>query len=103
INVNWIVQKDKAGNEILTGLKDNRISGISTNDFIINRKIKADTVSSKGGVVSIYRNKKTGTVKEEIELDNDFFDQAQIKNIRLGNTTLHIYNRGNANEKPMTL
>ncbi len=103
IKVNWLVQKDKTSNEILTGLKDNRISGISTNDFIINRKIKADTVSSMGGVVSIYRNKKSGAVKEEIELDNDFFDQAQIKNIRLGSTTLNIYNRGNTSQKPMTL
>src|SRR6218665_873302 len=81
INVNWIVQKDTRTNEPLIELKDSRIGGISTNDFILNRKIKADTISSKGGIVSIYRKKKTGTVKEEISIDNDFFDEVQVKNI----------------------
>lgn len=102
IKVNWILQKDAKTGETLIGLKDNRISGISTNDFIVHRKIKADTVSSNGGIVSIYRNKKSGDMNEEIELDNDFFDQAQIKNIRLGSTTLNIYNRA-GKEAPMTI
>lgn len=103
IKVNWILQKDMKSGETLIGLKDNRISGISTNDFIMNRKIKADTVSSSGGIVSIYRNKKSGAVNEQVELDNDFFDQAQIKNIQLGSTTLNIYNRANKSDAAMTI
>ncbi|MFT3979717.1 MAG: hypothetical protein QM687_04550 [Ferruginibacter sp.] len=103
IYVNWILQKDSKTGEVLIGLKDNRITGISTNDFIVNHTIKADTVSSNGGIVSIYRSKKTGAVNEEVELDNDFFDQAQIRNIRLGNTTLNIYNRTNNSGAPVTI
>lgn len=103
IKVNLILQKDIKTGETLIGLNNNRISGISTNDFIINRKIKADTVSSGGGTVSIYRNKKSGAVNEVIELDNDFFDEAEIKNISLGSTTLNIYNRADVKSAPMTI
>ena len=103
VTVNWILQKDAKSGEPLIGLRDNRISGISTNDFIINRKIKADTVSSAGGIVSISRNKKSGAAIEEVQIDNDFFDQAQVKNIRLGSTTLNIYNKANTAAPPMTI
>jgi hypothetical protein len=103
ISIGRVLQKDTRKDKAVLELRSNRISGISTNDFIINKKIKADSVSSEGGIVTIYRNKKTGGSSEEIEIDNDFFDEALIKNIRLGKTTLNIYNRAQPDAAPITI
>ena len=103
ISIDRIFQEDTKTGQPLIELKGNTVRGISTNDFIINRKIKADSVTTNGGIVSIYRNKKAGSAKEEIEIDNDFFDEAWIKNIRLDNTTLNIYNRATPDVPPLTI
>ena len=103
ISIDRIFQKDTKSGQPLLELKGNTVRGISTNDFIINRKIKADSVTTNGGIVSIYRNKKAGSNNEAIEIDNDFFDEAWIKNIRLDNTTLNIYNRATPNAAPLTI
>ncbi|RYY45615.1 MAG: hypothetical protein EOO06_16160 [Chitinophagaceae bacterium] len=101
--VDRIFQKDIKTGQPLLELKGSTIRGISTNEFIINRRIRADSVTSNGGIVSIYRSKQSGAVNETIEIDNDFFDEAWIKNIRLGNTTLNIYNRSTPGAAPLTL
>ncbi|RYY71962.1 MAG: hypothetical protein EOO13_01215 [Chitinophagaceae bacterium] len=101
--IDRIFQKDIKNGQPLLELKGNTVRGISTNDFIINRTIKADSVTTNGGIVSIYRNKKSGSRNEEIEIDNDFFDEAWIKNIRLDNTTLNIYNRATPDAAPLTV
>lgn len=103
ISIDRISQKGTKSDHALIELKGNTVRGISTNDFIINRKIKADSVTTNGGIVSIYRNKKAGSTNEEIEIDNDFFDEAWIKNIRMGNTTLMIYNRATPSAPPMII
>lgn len=103
ISVARVLQKDTRNDKTVLQLTHNKITGISTNDFIILKKIKADSVSSEGGIVTIYRNKKTGGSNQEIEIDNDFFDQALIKNIRLGKTTLYVYNRAQPNAAPLTI
>lgn len=104
IAVNWILQKDARNGEPLIELRNSRVSGISTNDFIVGRKIKADTISSGGGIISIYRSKtKENNAKEYVTIDNDFFDEVQVKNLRLDNTTLKIHNRENLQAGPMVI
>lgn len=103
ISIDRISQKDTKSDHALIQLKGNTVKGISTNDFIINRKIKADSVTSDGGIVSIYRDKKAGNSNEDIAIDNDFFDEAWIKNIRLGSTTLLVYNKLAPDAPPMII
>jgi len=103
ISIGRIFQEDSRNRQLLIDLKGSTVRGISTNDFIINRKIKADSVTTNGGLVSIYRNKRSGSKNQDIEIDNDFFDEAWIKNIRLDNTTLMIYNRANLAEPPIVI
>lgn len=103
IHIDRLFQEDSKTGQPLIELKQNTVRGISTNDFIINRKVKADSVTTNGGIVSIYRNKKAGAVNEDIEIDNDFFDEALIKNIRLEKTTLRIYNRATPGALPLEI
>jgi hypothetical protein len=103
IKVNSILQKDLRSGEILINLKDNSVTGISTNDFIINRKIKADSIRSSGGIVSLYRNKKMATSGEALEIDNDFFDEVQIRNVSMGKSMLNIYNRQKPGTAPLRI
>jgi hypothetical protein len=103
IKVNNILQKDPKTGEVLTSLKGNSVTGISTNDFIIHRRIKADSISSNGGTVSIYRNIKTGNTHEELEIGNEFFDEVMVKNIRLGSSSLHIYNKAKKEVPPLKI
>ncbi|MCP9752534.1 hypothetical protein [Ferruginibacter sp. HRS2-29] len=103
LRIGKVMQKDPKTNKVLLQLTGNKISGISTNDFILNKKLKADSLVTEGGSVSIYRSKKAGSAGEEMEIDNDFFDEALISNIRLGNTTLSIFNKATPNAEPLIL
>ena len=100
LSVKRITQSDvKSGKNLIT-LINNKITGLSTNAFIINKQIKADSLTTDGGSIGIYRKANKTGGGETIEIDNEFFDEAIVKNIRLGNTVLTLYNAANANEKP---
>ncbi len=103
IAVKKILQSTVNDNKNLITLTNSRVAGLSTNAFIINKQIKADSLTTDGGAIGIYRKaNKTGD-GETIEIDNEFFNEAIVKNIRVGNTTLTLYNRANTNEKPLQL
>lgn len=89
--------------KVITELSENRITGISTTDFVLNKKIKADSLTTNGGILRIYRTKQKNKAKEEVAIDNDFFNQAAIKNLRLSNISLQLYNKEKPNEAPFIL
>jgi hypothetical protein len=96
-------QTDLLQNKVMIDLRNSRVSGISTNAFIINRQLKADSLTTDGGVLGIYRIEKATGDSEILEMDNDFFDEALVKNIRLGNTDLYLFDRNNKSAVPITL
>lgn len=103
LGIKKIVQSQiKSGKNLIT-LTNNKVTGLSTNAFIINRQIKADFLSTDGGAIGIYRKANKTGGGETIEIDNDFFDEAIVKNISIGNTTLTLYNKANAEQKPLVL
>ncbi len=103
LSIKKVLQSTLNDNKNLITLFNSKVSGLSTNAFIMNKQIKADSLSTDGGAIGIYRKaNKTGD-GETIEIDNDFFNEAIVKNIRVGNTTLTLYNRANTNEKPLLL
>ncbi|MBC7868455.1 MAG: hypothetical protein H7X88_13050, partial [Gloeobacteraceae cyanobacterium ES-bin-316] len=103
INIGQILQKNNSNDRVMLSLAGNSVRGISTSDFILNSKLKADSLVSNGGSISIFRSKKSSASSEDIEIDNDFFDKALIKNIRLGNTTLSLFNKAKPEEAPLVL
>lgn len=100
LRINKFLQNDLRNNKNLIALRNNRVSGLSTNAFIVHRQLKADSLTTDGGVLGFNRSKKKDA-NETIELDNGFFDEAIIKNIRLGSTDVSLYNKANKNEAPM--
>lgn len=103
VSVQKFLQKDERLQKTMMALENTRVTGLSTNAFILNKQLKADSIITAGGEIIIYKAvKKTGG-NETIEINNNFFDQAIVKNIRIGNTTLTVLNRANANEKPVVL
>lgn len=104
IKTDRFIQKDIARDKIMIDLRNTRVAGLSTNAFIISRQLKADSLTTDGGVLGLYRGKKTGNnTNQTIEIDNDFFDEAIVKNIRLGSTDFYLYNRAEKNAAPMAL
>ncbi len=101
LSIGRIFQKNNS--RVLLEFRNNSVKGISTNDFIVNKKIKADSLSSDGGVLTLSRNKSTGNKKGAIEIDNEFFDEALIRNIRISNTTVQLYNKAKPQEAPLIL
>ena len=103
LSVNKILQTDTRKNKTLISLTNTRVTGLSTNAFIYNRLIKADSLITAGGAVGIYKTAQKAGASETIEIDNKFFDDAIVKNIVVGKTVLTVYNKANPNETPLTL
>ncbi len=103
LKIGKITQTDIASNRKLMVLIKNKISGISTNAFILHKQLKADSLSTAGGELIIYKKKSGTDAKETIEMENDFFDEASLKNINIGNTSITIYNYNDKNEAPLVL
>ena len=103
ITINKFLQTDEKRNKVLISLTKTKLLGLSTNSFIYNRQIKADSLITNGGIIGLYKSahKQKGT--ETIDIDNKFFDEAVVKNIVIGKTVLSIYNKANENEKPLLL
>ena len=95
-------QTDLTQNKVMIDLRNSRVAGISTDAFIINRQLKADSLTTDGGVLGISRAKNKGG-KETFEMDNDFFDEAIVKNIRLGSTDFYLFDKSRPNAAPMAL
>ncbi|MDB5202267.1 MAG: hypothetical protein JWQ27_1676 [Ferruginibacter sp.] len=96
LQINNAFEKDTRSGKVYFELKQNKLSGLSTDAFIRQQKFQADSLRSNGGELSIYRGKNDKKNTEELSIDNEFFNEALIKNIKLGKTTLNIYDK----EKP---
>ncbi len=103
VSVQKFLQKDERSDKTMMALANTRVIGLSTNAFILNKKLKADSIVTAGGDITVYKTAKKTGGSETIEIDNNFFDEAIVKNIRIGNTTLTVLNKANANEKPLVL
>lgn len=89
--------------EVIISLANLRAAGLSTDAFIRDRRLKADSLTTDGGILGFYRGKGKSASLQSIEIDNDFFDEALVKNIRVGSTTLTLFNRADVKAAPMIL
>ena len=103
IKVNKFLQTDIKRNKVIVAIYNTGITGLSTNAFIYNRQIKADSLITDGGTIGIYKRLQKVGGTETIEIDNKFFDEAIVKNIRIGKSVLSVYNKANQNEIPLLL
>lgn len=103
LRIGNILETNATSRQIKSALTETKITGISTTDFIFSKKIKADSLTTNGGIVRIYIAKQKNKAKEEIAIDNDFFNEAYIKNVRLSNISFHFYNKEKPNEAPFII
>ena len=103
ITINEVLEKQAKADKPVTSISGIRIAGINTNAFVRDNALRADSLVTSGGNITIYTSKKTNAKSSEISVDNDFFDVAQVKNIVIGPTDLRIINKAKATSEPMLL
>lgn len=90
----------------IINLEKIHISELNTDAFIIQQRLKAGDLTCTGGLITIYKNKKSGGGKkgnEEINLSSDLIDQAQVGTINLGHSKVIIINKEDPSAKPFVL
>ena len=96
-------QKRNDNSRIDFDLSNTHITGLSTDSFILKKQLKAKELVSDGGIITLYRKKNQDSHDENIELDNNFFDEALLNKLTLKNTRVLIYNRNKPQEAPFVL
>ena len=97
-------QKNKI-QQVTFDVNNTSIRNISTDSFILKQQLMAEELSTDGGLLTFYRskNKNADTDNDEIEIDNNYFDEALLNNVRIGKTNILIYNKTKPTEAPVVL
>ncbi|HEX2682822.1 MAG TPA: hypothetical protein VHL77_02755, partial [Ferruginibacter sp.] len=98
-------QHKNSKGEIVFDVNNTAINKISTNAFIVNQQLQAEELTSDGGTLTFYSRmkSKTDSLNTDIEIDNNYFDEALINKISVGNTKIIIYNKNKPAEDPFIL
>ncbi|MEO6539856.1 MAG: hypothetical protein ABIN74_02650, partial [Ferruginibacter sp.] len=102
-------QQKNSNGQLVFDINNTTINKISTNAFIVNQQLQAEELISDGGTLTFYSKLKSkpDTLKSntdtDIEMDNNYFDEALINKIAVGKTKILIYNREKPNEDPFIL
>lgn len=104
INLKKFQQKNSAG-KIVFDINNTSINNISTDAFVLRQQLQAGELISDGGMLTFYtkQKNKTDTAKDEIEIDNNYFDEALVNKLAVGNTKILIYNRAKPSEEPIII
>lgn len=97
-------QKNSAG-KIVFDINNTTISNISTDAFIMRQQLQAGELKSDGGMLTFYikQTKSADSAKEEIEMDNNYFDEALVDKVSVGNTKILIYNKAKPDKAPISI
>lgn len=107
-------QQKNSDDKIIFDINNTSINNISTDAFVVQQLLKAEEIVSDGGMLSFYikQNKNADTSKQlknadagkdEIEIENNYFDEALVDKVTIGNTKIFIYNRAKPNEQPLVI
>ena len=104
ISLKKFQQKDSAG-KIIFDVNNTSINNISTDAFIMRQQLQAEELTSDGGTLTFYTNQKKGadSAKDEIEIDNNYFDEALVNKVTVGKTQILIYKRAKPKDAPITI
>ena len=90
--------------QVVFDINNTTISNIATDSFILKQQIKAEELVSEGGLLTFYRKKnKNADNNDEVEIDNNYFNEALLNMVSIGNTTIKIYNKAEPNDAPLTI
>ena len=103
IKLEHFQQKDNDSGKIVFDINKTYIKGLNTDSFILNNQLKAEELASEGGLLTFYSKKTKDTANDEIEIDNNFFDEAQLNKITLGNMKIMVYKKDKPKDPPFVL
>jgi hypothetical protein len=98
-------QQKNSARKIIFDVNNTSINNISTDAFILRQQLQAEELTSDGGMLTFYtkQKKNTDTANDEIEIDNNYFDEALVNKVTVGNTKIALYNRAKPNSEPITI
>ncbi len=98
-------QQKNNQHQLVFDINNTTINHISTDSFILHQQLRAEELISDGGMLTFYRkqNKNINTFKDEIEIDNNYFDEALLNNVSIGKTNIRIYDKEKPTEAPVVL
>ena len=98
-------QQQNSENKVIFDINKTSITNISTDAFILDNQLRAGELTSEGGVLTFFirQKKSTDSLNDEIEIDNNYFDEALVDKVSIGNTKVSIYNRAKPNEEPLVI
>ncbi len=95
-------QQNKEGKNVFD-VHNTIITGIATDSFILKQQLQAEELISDGGMLTFYikEKKNADTTKDEIEIDNNYFDEALLNKVTIGNTKILIYKKAKPSDEPL--
>lgn len=104
ISLKKFQQKNNEG-RLIFDVNNTSINNISTDAFIIMQQLKAGELISDGGTLSFYtkQTRIADSAKDEIEIDNNYFDEALVNKVTVGKTRVLIYKRAKPNDAPIII
>ena len=98
-------QQKNSDDKIVFDINNTSIKNISTDSFIMQQQLKADELISDGGMLTFYmkQKKNADSTKDEIEIDNNYFDEALVNKVSVGNTKILIYSKTKPDKAPITI
>jgi len=98
-------QQRNSEDKVIFDINNTSIKNISTDAFVINHQVRAEELASEGGMLTFFiKQKKTAdSANDEIEIDNNYFDEALVDKVNISNTKIFIYNRAKPNDEPLVI
>ena len=98
-------QQKNSEDKIVFDINNTTIRNISTDSFIMQQQLKADELISDGGMLTFYikQKNKTDSANDEIEIDNNYFDEALVNKVSVGNTKILIYSKTKPGKEPIII
>ncbi len=98
-------QQKNSEDKIVFDINNTTISNISTDAFIMRQQLQAEELTSNGGMLTFFikQKKRTDSANGEIEMDNNYFDEALLNKVSVGNTKILIYDKAKPGKAPMII
>ena len=98
-------QQKNSEDKVIFDINNTSINNISTDAFILNQQVKADELISEGGMLTFYSKPKKDkdSTNDELEIDNNYFDEALVNHVSIGNSNIYIYNKAKPPQEPLTI
>ena len=98
-------QQKNSEDKIVFDINNTSIKNISTDAFIKRQQLQAEELISDGGMLTFYTKQieNADSAKDELEIDNNYFDEALVNKVSVGNSNILIYNRAKPNDAPITI